>query len=337
MYSNKMSFATESMKVYKPIKVLFGTPMYDQALQLCWHSPSYKSVLLRLQRKHQLKSAVTAENMSELLAVQRREALRVQHPRIIKQARMYARILTEQQQKGPESKLLCPMEVVLEVVPNVLQGFWLPPPSTSFNMPSQQVSKMAVGVTKAVQDWVSKALSSMLLQATFSSSIRDNMVVSIQGKVRRSYPEEVLVKTLNCFGADVLNTITNVAVQEICALFQSQTSQAVLTSSDEPPAHTASLDPDSAVDSNPPCAPTTSDEPLAHTASPEPDLAVVSTPPCTPTTSDEPLAHTASPEPDLAVVSTPPCTPTTSEEPPAHTVSPEPDSAVVSASSANIR
>ncbi|XP_039978830.1 uncharacterized protein LOC120787205 [Xiphias gladius] len=31
----------------------------------------------------------------------------------------------------------------MEVVPKVLQGFWLPPPNTFFNMPSQQLSKMA--------------------------------------------------------------------------------------------------------------------------------------------------------------------------------------------------
>ncbi|KAG7999883.1 hypothetical protein GBF38_001946, partial [Nibea albiflora] len=192
-----MSFATESMKVYKPIKI------------------ALVSQLLRLQRRHQLPSAVTAENMTELLAVQRKEALRVQHPTIMKQAHMYARILKKQQEKGPESRLLCPMEVVLEVVPKVLQGFWLPPPNTSFNMPSQQLSKMAVGITKAVQDRVSRALSSVLLQATFSTSIRDKMVQSIKGQIRRSYPEEVLVERLNCFGTDVLNTITNVAVQEI--------------------------------------------------------------------------------------------------------------------------
>ncbi|KAG8001009.1 hypothetical protein GBF38_001124 [Nibea albiflora] len=100
-----------------------------------------------------------------------------QHPKIIRQARMYAKILTEQQQKDSESKLLCPLEVVLEVVPKVLQGFWLPPPNTSFNMPSQQLSKMAVGVTKEVQDRVSKTLSSMLLQATgfYSAMCTDHL------------------------------------------------------------------------------------------------------------------------------------------------------------------
>ncbi|XP_019117242.2 uncharacterized protein LOC104929949 [Larimichthys crocea] len=290
-----MSSVEGRMTIYRPIRVLFDTPIYERALQICWHLPSYKcmialmSQLMRLQQKNQLPSEVTAEKMSELLVEQSRETLRVQlwefdldgydadvrpllqlvwevnnsmkmrdiefearrllscpeavpphfqHPKIISQALKYAGILTEQQQKGPKSKLLCPMEVVLKVLPKVLQGFWLPPPNTSFNMPSQQLSKMAVGVTKAVQDRVSKALSSVVLQATFSSSIRDNMVLSIQEKVRQGYPQDVLVKRLNSFAAEVLNTITDVAVREICALFQPQTPQAVQTPSDEPPAQT---------------------------------------------------------------------------------------------------
>ncbi|XP_027141196.1 uncharacterized protein LOC113747097 isoform X1 [Larimichthys crocea] len=237
-----------------------------------------------------------------------------QHPKIISQALKYAGILNEQQQKGPKSKVLCPMEVVLKVLPKVLQGFWLPPPNTSFNMPSQQLSQMAVGVTKAVQDQVSKALSSVHLQATFSSSIRDNMDLSIQEKVRQGYPQDVLVKRLNSFAAEVLNTITDVAVREICALFQPQIPQAVQTPTDEPPAQTAiQNDFDRSLDET----------------EPEPDSVGVSTPPRPLTTTDEPSAHTASPEPDSAVVPTLPCTLTTTDELPAHTASPEPDSAVV--------
>ncbi|XP_027141197.1 arginine-glutamic acid dipeptide repeats protein-like isoform X2 [Larimichthys crocea] len=213
-----------------------------------------------------------------------------QHPKIISQALKYAGILNEQQQKGPKSKVLCPMEVVLKVLPKVLQGFWLPPPNTSFNMPSQQLSQMAVGVTKAVQDQVSKALSSVHLQATFSSSIRDNMDLSIQEKP--------------------------------------QIPQAVQTPTDEPPAQTAiqndfdrSLDetepePDSVGVSTPPRPLTTTDEPSAHTASPEPDSAVVPTLPCTLTTTDELPAHTASPEPDSAVVPTLPHPLIPPDEPP---------------------
>ncbi|KAG8008527.1 hypothetical protein GBF38_019725 [Nibea albiflora] len=352
-----------------PSQVLFGTPIYERALQLCWHSPSYKSMialmtqLLRLQQNNQLPAEVTAANMSELLVEQSKETLRVQlwefelegydddvrpllqlvwevnnamkmrdveyearrllsspeavpprfqHPNIISQALEYAVILKEQQEKGPRSELLSPMEVVLQVLPKVLQGFWMPPPNTCFSMPSQQLSPMAVGITKAVQDRVSKTLSTVLLQATFSSTTRDNMTLSIQEKVRQGYSQDVLEKGLNSFAAEVLNTITDVAVREVCALFQPLISEAVETATDEPP---ASPEPDSAVGSTP-CALTVTDEPPA---SPEPDSAVGSTP-CALTVTDEPPA---SPEPDSAAGSTP-CALTVTDEPPA---SPEPDSA----------
>lgn len=143
-------------------------------------------------------------------------------PKIISQAQKYARNLTKQHREATSSKLLLPREVVMEVVPKVLQGFWLPPPNTTFNMPSQQLSKMAVGVTKAVEDQVSTALSSMPHRVTFSRSIRDYMVLSIQERVRQGYTLEGLVKRLNGFEAAVLNIITGVSAGEICVLFHSQ-------------------------------------------------------------------------------------------------------------------
>ncbi|KAI3361515.1 hypothetical protein L3Q82_013662, partial [Scortum barcoo] len=133
------------------------------------------------------------------------------------------RSLTEQQQEARCPKLLSSREVVIEVVPKVLQGFWLPPPTTFLNMPSQQLSTMAVGVTKAVEDRVATAMSSILCQVPFSRSIRDNLVLSIQEKVRQGHAQEVLVKKLNCFATEVLNIIADVAAREICALFQPQT------------------------------------------------------------------------------------------------------------------
>ncbi|KAG8007978.1 hypothetical protein GBF38_003705 [Nibea albiflora] len=105
----------------------------------------------------------------------------------------------------------------------------------------------------------------------------------------------------------------------------------------QPPAHTASPEPDSAVASTPPCALTTFDEPPADTASPEPDSAVVSASLFALTTCDEPPAHTAIQnvfkrsldeiekqpipylEPDSAVVaSAPPAVQTPYVEPPAN-------------------
>ncbi len=171
----------------------------------------------------------------------------------------------------------------MEVVPKVLQGFRLPP-NTSFNMPSQQLCKMAVGVTKAIEDRVSTALSSMLCWVPFSRSNRHYLVLFIQEKVRQGHTQDVLVKKLNCFAAEVLNTITDAAAGEICALFQPQTHTNV--SSIQPadvvdgveaktsPAEDVDEEPGLEVDSEP---------------NREPDSVVI-TPPLAPqTTSSEPL------------------------------------------------
>lgn len=73
-----------------------------------------------------------------------------QHPKIVnlKIKLMFGRSLTEHLKATPSSKLLSPQDVMLDVVPGVLQGFWVPPRSTFPNMPSQRLSEMAVGVTK---------------------------------------------------------------------------------------------------------------------------------------------------------------------------------------------
>ncbi|KAF3695044.1 hypothetical protein EXN66_Car010720 [Channa argus] len=112
------------------------------------------------------------------------------------------RTLAEWQQEAPSSKLLGPVEAVMEVVPKFLQGTGFPPRNTSFNFPSKQVSKMAVGATKAVQDWVTAALSTMLLQVPFSQPIRDEVVLSIHENVGQDYALDVFVKRFDCFAAD---------------------------------------------------------------------------------------------------------------------------------------
>jgi len=136
----------------------------------------------------------------------------------------------------------------MEVEQKVLQVYWLPPPCTSFSLPSQQLSKMAVGLTQAVQDQVSAALSSMRLQITFSCPIRHDVVLSIQEKGGQVYTENLLVEKLNCFEAELLNTITGVAAGEIRVLFQPQNQTEAdstvalsppVTPSDEAPAITA--------------------------------------------------------------------------------------------------
>lgn len=92
------------------------------------------------------------------------------HPKIINLAQEYGRSLTEQLQVTPSGKLLGRQEVVMKVVPKVLQGFWPPPPTTSFKMTFQQLSEMAVEVTKAVLDCVTTSLSSTQHQITFCRS-----------------------------------------------------------------------------------------------------------------------------------------------------------------------
>ncbi|XP_044063034.1 actin cytoskeleton-regulatory complex protein pan1-like [Siniperca chuatsi] len=388
-----MEFLEGSRGIYRPIRVLFDTPIYERALQTCWHIGSYKcqiallTELLRLQQKNQLPSEVTAEDMTELLVEQSKSTLRVQlwefeledfdetearpllklawevntsmkmrdvefearrllsspeaappqfqHPKIISQAQKYARSLTEQQQEAPSSKLLSPREVVMEVVPKVLQGFWLPPPNTSFNMPSQQLSEMAVGVTKAVEDRVSTALSSMLRQVAFSRSIRDNMVLSIQERVRQGHTRDVLVKRLNCFAAEVLNTISDAAAREICVLFQPHTKVSGNMNTRKDCIQPADVVDGAEARASP--AEDVSEEPgLEEDTEPirEPDSAVITPPPAPLTSSAEPLGiitvqnglnlslteteeqPAPGPEPDSAVVSSPPLPLTLCDEPP---------------------
>ena len=185
------------------------------------------------------------------------------HPKIISQAHQYASSLTEQQHTAPSSKLLCPREVVLKVVPKVVQGFWFPPSNTSlFKMPSQQLSNMAVGVTQAVVDRVSTTLTTTLHQISFSRSIRDNVALSIQEKVRQGYTPGVLGRQLSCFTTEVLNTITIVAAGEICALFQPVPPQAPSVLDGETRNNNPTSEPDSP-EVLPPC-----DVPLLPSPSP---------------------------------------------------------------------
>ncbi|KAI3376637.1 hypothetical protein L3Q82_017074, partial [Scortum barcoo] len=315
-----MEFIEGSRGIYRPIRVMFDTPIYERALQTCWHMGSYKcqialvTELLSLQQNNQLPSAVTAEDITEFLVEESKSTLRVQlwefeledyaadvrpllklawevntsmkmrdvefearrllsspgeappqfqHPKIISEAHMYARRLTEQQQEARGPKQLSPQEVVIEVVPKVLQGFWLPPPSTFLNMPSQDLCTMAVGVTKAVEDRVSTALSSLLCHVPFSRSTRDYLVLSIQEKVRQGHSQDVLVEKLNFFAAEVLNTITDVAAIEICSLLRPEPHTSVSSIPvQQPPSN---LKPDCAVVSPPPSPLTPLAEPPANT------------------------------------------------------------------------
>ncbi len=110
----------------------------------------------------------------------------------------------------------------MEVVPRVLQGFWVLPPHPLLNMPSQQLSKMSVGVTKAVLDRVSNAVTTVEHYAIFSRSIRDDMVLSILTKIRQTHPHDILVNRIKSFAPVLLSEIVDVAVERICGIFQPQ-------------------------------------------------------------------------------------------------------------------
>lgn len=271
-------FIEGSRGVYRPIRVLFGTPVYERALQICWHMSSYKVAvaaviqLLELQRAGEIPAEVTVDDMTELLLEKSKESLRVQlwefeledfqdeearslltlvwevnnsfkmrdvqfeakkllespedvpprfrHPKMRKLAEEYGGILTELLKAPPASKQLSAREVVMEVVPQALQALWVPPRCTYLSMPSQWLSTVAVGVTKAVLDRVSNALSADHRFA-FCRSLRDVMVHSIEEKVRHKYSEDpqVLRKKLNGFNGQELSRIADIAAREICQLF----------------------------------------------------------------------------------------------------------------------
>ncbi|XP_061675382.1 uncharacterized protein LOC133500564 isoform X2 [Syngnathoides biaculeatus] len=137
----------------------------------------------------------------------------LKHPRILQKAKQLAGTL--KQQEANYDDVLSPREMVIKVLPKVLQRFWLPPQSPAFTMPSRYLSKMAVGVTQAVVDRISQTLSSVQIQ--FSYSVRDNLVLSIQEKVRQPFIEHDLVESIHSFQPEFLKTITDVTVEEIVA------------------------------------------------------------------------------------------------------------------------
>ncbi|CAJ1052496.1 fibrous sheath CABYR-binding protein-like isoform X2 [Xyrichtys novacula] len=273
-----MAFVEGSRGIYRPIRVMFETPIYKEAKQICWNPPPYKVKvalmveLLQLQQNNQLPAELTAESMANLMVEESKNSLRVQlwefelqgfdkdvqpllelvwevntsllkrdvefearklldspysippsyqHPKIRSKAQEYAKILVEQLQRGPVCQSLSPREVVIELVPKVLQVLWKPKRSIAREMPSEQLSEMAVGVTKAVLDRVSDSLSP-LHEATFSQSIRDNMVQAIEAKVRQMFPPDHLRRKVNCFEVEVLDIITSVSAESVCQLFEHQ-------------------------------------------------------------------------------------------------------------------
>ncbi|KAL3976553.1 sarcosine oxidase / L-pipecolate oxidase [Sarotherodon galilaeus] len=267
-----------SQGIYKPIRVLFNTPIYETAVKICWHLPGYRTQIaimtefLRLQQEDLIPPNLTAEDLRDLLVEKSRETLReqlwefeledfeeeeakpllrlvwavnvinkmrdaefqarmllqfpeaippkFQAPKLLSVVKDYIEILKKKQQEQHNSKLLTAQEVVIEVVPRVLQGFWELPPRPLLNMASQSLSILSTSVTKATLDRVSKSLTAMETQAIFTRSIRDNMVDSILTEIRQKFPPEILSIKIANFAPVLLKTIADVAMIRICEMFE---------------------------------------------------------------------------------------------------------------------
>ncbi|XP_026016423.1 uncharacterized protein LOC113017486 [Astatotilapia calliptera] len=156
-----------------------------------------------------------------------------QAPKLLSAVKDYVEILKKKQQEQPNSKLLTAQEVVVEVVPRVLQGFWELPPRPLLNMASQSLSILSTSVTKATLDRVSKSLTAMETQAVFTRSIRDDLVDSILTEIRQKFPEEILSIQVANFAPLLLKTIADVARIRICEIFEPPSSPDVKSTNGE--------------------------------------------------------------------------------------------------------
>ncbi|XP_028314841.1 zonadhesin-like [Gouania willdenowi] len=115
--------------------------------------------------------------------------------------------------------------MVLDVVPKVLQGLWVPKPRLFLTMPSMKLDKMAVGVTKGVEDGVLAALGSTTHEVNMSHSTRDEMITSIIKTLYEAYPEDIWRKMLNSFSPQLLHHVVEVTAEQITTLFRPRGNQ----------------------------------------------------------------------------------------------------------------
>lgn len=142
-------------------------------------------------------------------------------PKLLSLFNKYLEILKEKLQETQTSRLLSPQEVVIEVVPRVLQGFWEHPPYPLLNLASQSLSELSTCVTKATLDQLSNTPRAQESKAIFSRSVRDDMVQTILAEIREKHPDDtVLSNTAN--HTTLLTTIAGVATNHICKILQPQ-------------------------------------------------------------------------------------------------------------------
>ncbi|XP_028332635.1 uncharacterized protein LOC114481796 [Gouania willdenowi] len=150
-------------------------------------------------------------------------------PKITKKAQEIWETLTERhQQASSTERLQQPRDVVLEVVPKVVQVLWVPKQRQVLTMPSQELDKVAVGVTKAVEESVLASLGSTLQEITMSRSARDELIASIIETVDEVYLQDMW----DTFPPQLLRHITRVAAKQITALFQHKPDANVSVESD---------------------------------------------------------------------------------------------------------
>ncbi|XP_030575347.1 uncharacterized protein LOC115772998 isoform X2 [Archocentrus centrarchus] len=145
-----------------------------------------------------------------------------QAPKLLSMVKDYVELLKEKQQNTEISRLHTTEEVVIEVVPRVLQGFWQLPPQPLLNMASQSLSVLCTSVTKATLDKVCKTLTAPEGHANFSRSIRDTMVHTILKEIREQHPPDILLNSISNFAPALLTSIAGVSKKHICELFQPQ-------------------------------------------------------------------------------------------------------------------
>lgn len=137
-------------------------------------------------------------------------------PKLLSALEDYIQILKEKQQEPQSTKLPTAQEVVIEVVPHILQGVWELPPRPVLNMASQSLSILSTNVTKATLDRVPKNLTVMEGQAIFTHSIWHDTVQSILTEIRQKYPQEILCN----FAPVLFRMVADVAKIYISKIFK---------------------------------------------------------------------------------------------------------------------
>lgn len=143
---------------------------------------------------------------------------------VLNLAKPYCQVLVELHQRAPRATLLQLRDVVLEVVPKVVQGLWRPAPHcTCLKMPSKRLTRIAVGLTMAVEKRITRSLPTTVQQVEFSRSVRDNMVMSILGSIKQMFPQNILGLKLKSFDADLLKAVVDATSKAISELFIPET------------------------------------------------------------------------------------------------------------------